>query len=232
MFHKHKISDGYICDECFKAAGYTVGWVCFADFSEDLKARIEQRKRAAANPEPKTQVAVSYTEPSAVSGFASTDLRPHINKIEMPDLAFTTIFDFSAITTISYATADVYTSYVLEGENKTRAIESILSLNPRFGRTKIHAEKLRFVPTNGDYTNTDYTRAFLTPLTKTGKIAKYPVVLMFTTMSNDEQSRRVNGFHGEISYLQNGAIGKYRVHQTTWHSNDVEITTYKDNFTT
>lgn len=40
---KHKISGGHICHDCFLAAGYTPGMVCFADSAGTIKWRAEQR---------------------------------------------------------------------------------------------------------------------------------------------------------------------------------------------
>ena len=42
---KHKASDGYICDACFSAAGYSRGQVCFADTVAVIKQFIEDREK-------------------------------------------------------------------------------------------------------------------------------------------------------------------------------------------
>ena len=54
MFKKHKASNGHICHNCFIAAGYSSGMVCFADSIERIKSVIAERK--------KTGVTMSYRE--------------------------------------------------------------------------------------------------------------------------------------------------------------------------
>lgn len=41
---KHRASDGYICDACFSAAGYSRGQVCFSDTVAVIKQFIEDRE--------------------------------------------------------------------------------------------------------------------------------------------------------------------------------------------
>ena len=160
--------------------------------------------------------------------------KPMANRVEMPELTFATKYDFSSIMAVSYsadADTEALTSYLLEGGNRQRAVDDLLSLNPYLGRAKIREEKLRFSPSGGDYNNGDYTRLVIMPPTKTGKTPKFPVRLIFTTFATGDSVTKKSGFHGDVHYTQDGAIGKYKIYHTSWSSGDCVITTYADNLT-
>lgn len=149
------------------------------------------------------------------------------NYIRVTEIPFTTRYDLINIRVVAYSNGITWPRHILEGKNRQIAIEDILSMNKHLDDGSIKAKSIRFTPTNNNYDNSDYSCLWLAPDTKTGKIAKFPLILWFQTLSDDESFRCKSGYHGKIYYLQNGDIGKFEIHHTT----KTEITSYKQNFT-
>lgn len=78
-------------------------------------------------------------------------------------------------------------------------VPSLPSLRTNFARIKA-VDSVVTVPENR-------VTLSLHPLTKTGKNAKYPVEVCFSSYGKND-----NGSHGTVSYLRDGSIGKAVVH--------------------
>lgn len=148
---------------------------------------------------------------------------PQLVNLEMPELPFTTRFDFSHVRGYDFGMAGNNIPILIEGKNRKTATEDILSLNffleqahernaeiPAFA---FSADKIRFEP--GDFSTDDYTTLSMLPLTKTGKVPKYPLKMTVRTLSHDEawNMKLPDGpggdeIFGDIYYLQSGEIGK------------------------
>lgn len=115
--------------------------------------------------------------------------------------------------------------YLLEGSNKNVAIKDILLLNkyiaehaksnPKISKVRLYESSIRFYEYGRATENDDFTRLLVNPYTEKGNLKKYPLILKFKTLSNDEDFASIsNGkpnIFGEIHYLKSGDIGKYRV---------------------
>ena len=106
--------------------------------------------------------------------------------------------------------------YKITGSNIDRAKADIIYLNlylehalvcyPRFPKKKIDARKLNFDGNNPNYN--DFCFLNFNPLTKTGKVPKYPVCLSF---HYDKE------LFGTIFYGQSGEIDRAEI--TAWSNN-------------
>jgi hypothetical protein len=126
------------------------------------------------------------------------------NKQPIPSTELPQIYDFSALTWVSEA-------YTLSGVNKETAIKDALSMNQylteakrllhSFPSNKFSKSKLVFDPRERQRGN-GCTILQITPHTKTGRIAKYPIVLY--AFQSDE-------LFCWIYYTQSGEIGKAEI---------------------
>lgn len=151
---------------------------------------------------------------------------PQLVNLEMPEIPFTSRFDFSHVRGFNFGMEDNRIPILIDGDNRKTASEDILSLNsvirqahdrdasiPVFSFSK---DKIRFE--SKDLAGDDYTTLTILPLTKTGKLPKYPLRMDVRTLSNDEawNMKAQDGpggdeIWGEIYYLQSGDIGKARI---------------------
>lgn len=151
---------------------------------------------------------------------------PKIVDLEMPDLPFQSRFDFSHIRGYDFGMEGNPIPFFIDGKNRDIATEDILSLNPFLRQAHdqdrkvpvfaFSADKIRFDSKEPE--TDDLTMLSTRPLTKTGKLPKYPLMMKIRTLSNDEswnmQTAEGSGgkeLFGEIYYLQTGEIGKARI---------------------
>lgn len=74
---------------------------------------------------------------------------------------------------------------------------------------KIRTEEVRFSVTPKELERARYYTYFIcTPYTKTKKFSKYPIHLRYETKSLDPEKKNTEFVHGDISYLQDGSMGK------------------------
>ena len=151
---------------------------------------------------------------------------PKIVDLEMPDLPFQSRFDLSHIRGYDFGMEGNPVPFFIDGKNRDIATEDILSLNPFLRQAHdqdrkvpvfaFSADKIRFDSKEPE--TDDLTMLSTRPLTKTGKLPKYPLMMKIRTLSNDEswnmQTAEGSGgkeLFGEIYYLQTGEIGKARI---------------------
>lgn len=144
--------------------------------------------------------------------------KPKVFFVEKSKLPFKTEYDFSRIRAFDFGMEGCRISYFIDGQNRNVATRDILSLNsvlreehknnPEMPLFQIRADKIRFSSKDEMTGSDDYSRLFLEPLTPTGKLPKYPMLLRFKTLSNDESFRGLKDVWGDIFYNQNGEIGK------------------------
>lgn len=129
--------------------------------------------------------------------------------MSMPDLPFVSIFDFSSITAYTTGIQNDRPMYYLENKNKDIAVSEILALNQFMPKGhKITEKKIAFsIPKDNE--TLGYTKLMLPPLTKTGKIPKYPVELFFSSKAD---KFGMSNLHGTIKYLQDGKRGDVTVY--------------------
>lgn len=154
---------------------------------------------------------------------------PRIIPLEMPDLPFQSRFDLCHVRGYDFGMEGNQIPFFIDGKNREIAIEDILSLNPFLKQAHdqdrkvplfaFSSDKIRFDSKEPD--TGDLTMLWRCPLTKTGKLPKYPLMMKIRTLSN-EQSWNMQTLEGpggkeligEIYYLQTGEIGKARI--TCW----------------
>lgn len=74
---------------------------------------------------------------------------------------------------------------------------------------RICTEEIKFSVTPKEFERAQYYTYFIcTPYTKTKKLSKYPIHLNYKTKSSDPQKKNVEFARGNISYLQDGSMGK------------------------
>lgn len=146
-----------------------------------------------------------------------------IINLEMPGLTFQTRYDFSKVRGYDFGMENNQITLILDGPNRDIAREDVAALNPFLTQGHMNNKKipmffidigkLRF--TSAHMENGDYTRVFTLPLTPTGKQPKYPLMMSFCLLSQDEhwKNSTTGGeeIWGQIWYLNNGEIGKARV---------------------
>lgn len=149
---------------------------------------------------------------------------PRIIELEMPELTFQSRYDFSRIRAYDFGMDNNQIVFFIDGKNRLVAKEDILSMNrflseghindsevPIFS---IHEKEIRFEPSDLSGID-DYTRLVMMPPTATGKQPKYPIMMPFCLLSQDEhwQILRTKGkeIFGRIYYLQDGNVGKAEI---------------------
>jgi hypothetical protein len=166
-----------------------------------------------------------------------------------PDLPFV----FSGLVRICWALygREAEYLYLLDGKNREQAMEDILSLNTVIKNTetltkhqkdalRIRPEALHFttenikIPAVSAYWNRDFSYFVCSPFTKTGKKAKFPLTLFFTTRNTSLEYGHQFDYliEGNVNYLQSGKIGKfsiaryYRMAQTDFFSGNISTQTF------
>lgn len=82
---------------------------------------------------------------------------------------------------------------------------------PCIDTENLYIDSINFDPTVKAFGPIQFTFAFESPKTKSGKEAKYPIVVGFKEYLNGKQERLVNqNTFGEIYYLKSGCMGKAR----------------------
>jgi len=102
---------------------------------------------------------------------------------------------------------------LLVGPNRDQTRSDILAMNPLLEEAynlvpilpRLHISQIRWVPE--DAAIGDYSRLFCNPYTKTGKISKFPLRLLFET----QRRLQGDGVDGELFYTSDGAVGRAKL---------------------
>ena len=154
----------------------------------------------------------------------NTRKAPRIITLEMPELTFQTRYDFSKVRGYDFGMEDNPIVIFIDGENQLVAKEDILCMNRFLSEGHLNdsevpvfsicEKEIRFVPSDLQGAD-DYTRLAIMPLTPAGKRPKYPLMMAFCLLSQDEQWKisqaKGKEVFGCIYYLPDGNIGKAEI---------------------
>lgn len=161
--------------------------------------------------------------PRVDSNLLSVQLDSHLTHetIELNDTV--SRYNFQNITVIDERKNNLK-RYLLKDENCQVALADTKQLLHLIEQTKTTEnvdlnfailDSLNFDIANYNSGHIDFAFLKHSPLTPTGKSAKYPIELYICNLCNENHTLKDRMIHGEISYFQNGDIGKARLF--TWY---------------
>lgn len=117
--------------------------------------------------------------------------------------------------------------YLIDGTNADKAKADLEKINQiikehakvdkAFSKFQINVDTARFTSENIKNGYDDFCCLYCSPLTPTGKPAKFPLKMRVRPISSDEEykqssSKRGKTIHGWIYYLADGSIGKVEIY--------------------